>query len=269
MKMMSGAVGGMVLALALGIAAGSTSAQTREAAPTSDAAAAVSNKAAPAPAPEAKGNWTPGQSTQQGSGGSNSGQSRPPANNSNNGYYPPPQSRPPVNQPNGGYNPGQNPPGRYPDFRSLIGMHGDAATQRMRDWGYRWAKTDGQGADTVKYFYSERDGGCAALQVRSDRVRDAMPTDAGRCRQNKPTPGPSDPNWGKPLPREITGLVGNKRSDAEDKLAGLGFAKVDAQKTQGKTFGLWYNRYRYDCIEVEANDGRIRRIDRARRSACE
>ena len=161
---------------------------------------------------------------------------------------------------------------RYPDFRSLVGMHGDAATQRLRDWGYRWARTDGQGANTAKYFYSERDGGCAVLYVNGDRVRDASPTDAGRCRQTKPTPPPSnhrDPHWGKPLPREISGLVGNKRDDAESKLASLGFAKVDAQKTQGKTYGLWWNRQRYECLEVEARDGRIRRIDRARRSACE
>ena len=239
MSMTGRAMGRLMLALALGIAAATHAmAQTREAAPADDKT----------PSQDAKGAWNPGQTApaQPGNGSYNTGQSRPPVNNSS-----------------------QSQPGRYPDFRSLIGSHSDAATQRMRDWGYRWAKTDGQGADTVKYFYSERDGGCAALQVRSDRVRDASPTDAGRCRQNKPTPGPSDPNWGKPLPREISGLVGNKRSDAESKLAALGFAKVDAKKTQGKTYGLWYNRYRYDCIEVEANDGRIRRIDRARRSACE
>ena len=259
------AMGGMVVALALGIAAANASAQTREATPANDPPAAVS-RPAPAPAPETKGNWTPGQGSQ--GGGYNPGQSRPPVNNPNGGYYPPPNSRPPINQPNGGYNPGN----RYPDFRSLIGMHGDAATQRLRDWGYRWAKTDGQGANTAKYFYSERDGGCALLYINGDRVRDASPTDANRCRQTKPTPPPShhkDPHWGKPLPREISGLVGNKRDDAENKLASLGFAKVDAQKTQGKTYGLWWNRYRAECLEVESRDGRIQRIDRARRSACE
>lgn len=266
MKMAGNAVNGMVLALAMGIAAASTMAQTRDVPPADSAAAG--NKAAPAPAPEAKGNWTPGQTAQPGNGGYNPGQARPPVNNPNSGYYPPAQSRPPVNPPNGGYNPGN----RYPDFRSLIGMHGDAATQRLRDWGYRWAKTDGQGANTAKYFYSERDGGCALLYINGDRVREAAPTDANRCRQTKPTPQPShhkDPHWGKPLPREISGLVGNKRDDAESKLASLGFSKVDAQKTQGKTYGLWWNRNRYECLEVEARDGRIRRIDRARRSACE
>ena len=284
MKTTGKAVGGVVLALALGIAAANASAQTREATPASEQPAAVGNKAAPPPSAETKGNWTPGQSTQPGNSGYNPGQSRPPANNGgyypppqsrppvnnpNSGYYPPPNARPPVNQPNGGYNPGN----RYPDFRSLVGMHGDAATQRLRDWGYRWAKTDGQGANTAKYFYSERDGGCALLYINGDRVRDASPTDGNRCRQTKPTPPPShhnkDPHWGKPLPREISGLVGNKRDDAESKLASLGFAKVDAQKTQGKTYGLWWNRYRTECLEVEARDGRIRRIDRARRSACE
>lgn len=260
MKTTGRAVGGVVLALALGIAAANASAQTREATPANEPA-------------EAKGNWTPGQSTQQGNSGYNAGQSRPPVNNPNSGYYPPPQTRPPANNPNSGYNPGQYPPGRHPDFRSLVGMHGDAATQRLRDWGYRWAKTDGQGANTAKYFYSERDGGCALLYINGDRVRDAAPTDGNRCRQTKPTPPPShhnkDPHWGKPIPREIAGLVGNKRDDAENKLASLGFAKVDAQKTQGKTYGLWWNRYRAECLEVEARDGRIRRIDRARRSACE
>ncbi|MFM8238847.1 MAG: hypothetical protein ACKOAW_00865 [Actinomycetota bacterium] len=249
MKTTRKTAGGMVLALALGIAVANAHAQTREAPPASDAPAAVSNKPAPPPAPDARGNRNPGQGAQQGGGGYNPGQSRPPMNN-------------------GGYNPGN----RYPDFRSLIGMHGDAATQRLRDWGYRWAKTDRQGAKTAKYFVNVRDGGCALLYINGDRVRDAAPTDAGRCRQTKPTPPPShhkDPHWGKPLPREISGLVGNKRDDAESKLASLGFTKVDAQKTQGKTYGLWWDRYRYECLEVEARDGRIRRIDRARRSACE
>ena len=58
------------------------------------------------------------------------------------------------------------------------------------------------------------------------------------------------------------------RLPLHDVLGGGGIASL-RYDPQGKTYGLWYNRYRYDCVEVEANDGRIRRIDRARRSACE
>jgi hypothetical protein len=73
----------------------------------------------------------------------------------------------------------------------------------------------------------------------------------------------------RPLSKDITGLVGNKRQDAEQKLERLGFAKVEGEKNHGSTNALWWNRSSSDCLSVDSQDGRVRAIERAERSRCD
>lgn len=109
------------------------------------------------------------------------------------------------------------------------------------------------------------------VAVRDNRVRGVGGASPVDCSERAPAQPPSpDKSFGKnpPLPREVTGLVGNKRGDADAKLASLGFAKVDSKKDDDRTYGYWLNRISSECLRLEANDGRVRRIERAPRADC-
>ena len=117
---------------------------------------------------------------------------------------------------------------------------------------------------------SDWDRGCSDAKVGSyDRSRhnDAYEEGWQACKQGGGNAGSGGHE--SPLSRDVTGLVGNKRDDGEDKLARLGYHKVEGDKSHGSTVGLWWNGGSRECLRVESKNGRIRSIERAGRSECD
>lgn len=118
----------------------------------------------------------------------------------------------------------------------------------------------------------EWDRGCSDAKSGSyDRSRHSDAYEEGwqACKQTSGHHGSSGGDHDGPLPHEVTGLVGNKRDDGEDKLARLGYRKVEGDKSHGSTVGLWWNGGSHECLRVESKNGRIRSIDRTSRSECD
>lgn len=118
----------------------------------------------------------------------------------------------------------------------------------------------------------EWDRGCSDAKVGSyDRSRHSEAYEEGwqACKQSSGHHSSRGSDHDGPLPREVTGLVGNKRDDGEDKLARLGYRKVEGDKSHGSTVGLWWNGGSHECLRVESKNGRIRTIDRTSRSECD
>lgn len=157
------------------------------------------------------------------------------------------------------------------ELQALVGRDADEAGEKLRDYGYRYRRAADRGGDRLKYYWDARSNRCVVVAVRDNRVRGVGGASPADCSERAPAQTPSpDKSFGKnpPLPREVTGLVGNKRGDAEAKLASLGFAKVDSKKDDGRTYGYWLNRMSAECLRLEANDGRVRRIERAPKADC-
>jgi len=146
------------------------------------------------------------------------------------------------------------------------------ADEALEERGYASLGSEHRDRNTVGFWWQAQTQECIAVVSRDGRVRaieaekSAVCEDRGADRRGHHG---SHHDRDRALPKEITGLVGNKREDGEQKLAKLGFAKVDDEERHGSTFGMWWNRTSSECLRVEANDGRIRGIDRARRSECD
>ena len=161
-------------------------------------------------------------------------------------------------------------------FAELPGKHVDDALSGLAGRGYNRIGTEEEHGSTLHYLWNERNGDCEVISSRDGRVRDVTSVSASVChsmnRGNSRDTGRYDDRYGHddgPLPHEVTGLVGNKRDDAEGKLASQGFQKVDGDKAHGRTSSLWWNRSRGQCISVESKDGRVRNIQRESRSTCD
>ena len=161
-------------------------------------------------------------------------------------------------------------------FAELPGKHVEDQLDGLAERGYRNVGTEKEHSSTIYYFWNERIEDCEVLTARDGRVQNVSAVSASVCRGmgggNAHGGGRSrdrDEYDSGPLSREITGLVGNKRDDAEGKLARQGFQKVEGDKAHGRTSSLWWNRSRGECISVESKDGRVHNIKRESRSSCD
>lgn len=157
------------------------------------------------------------------------------------------------------------------ELQALVGRDADEAGEKLRDYGYRYRRAIDRGGDRLKYYWDARSNRCVVVAVRDNRVRGVGGANPADCSERAPAPAPSpDKSFGKtpPLSRDITGLVGNKRGDAEQKLSLLGFDRTDANKSDGRTLSYWWNRSTSECLRLEAADGRVRRIERAPKGDC-
>lgn len=161
-------------------------------------------------------------------------------------------------------------------FSELPGKKLDDALGRLAGEGYQKIGTEDEHGSTLHYLWNSRLGDCEVLSSRDGRVRDVSSVSPSVCNGISRAAGTGggssrdrDGYDSGPLPKEVTGLVGNKRDDAEDKLAGQGFQKLDGDKAHGSTSGLWWNRTRQECLSVESKDGRVRSIRREPRSSCD
>jgi hypothetical protein len=160
-------------------------------------------------------------------------------------------------------------------FAALPGQRVNDALSGLEERGYRHVGTEDEHGQTLYYVWSSQNQDCEVVAARDGRVVDVQSVSPGACRGMSGSGDAydrhgRDPGYAQgPLPREITGLVGNKRDDAERKLGALGFEKLDGRKSDGSTSGLWWSRSRGECLSVEARDGKVRSIERVSRSSCD
>ncbi len=133
----------------------------------------------------------------------------------------------------------------------------DKAERKLSGRGYERIGAGGYGDQQL--WWNRDNDRCLRVSVHGQRVSHAEVQDEKTCR-NAGKHGGSHQNEGyssHSQQRGTSSLIGMRARDLDDEMAQRGYRNVDAYKTSGTSYTIWWNKQMRECLTVGTRDGNV------------
>ncbi len=130
----------------------------------------------------------------------------------------------------------------------------------------------GSGSHGDKQLWWNRDNDrCLRVSVHGQRVSHAEVQDERTCRDAGKQGGSHHNNDGyssRSQQRGTSSLIGMRASYLDDEMAQRGYSNVDAYKTSGTSYTVWWNKQMRECVAVGTRDGNVDTVRSVGENEC-
>ena len=144
----------------------------------------------------------------------------------------------------------------------------DKVERKLSDRGYERVGAGSHG-DQQLWWNRDKDR-CLRLSLHGQRVNHAEVQDERTCRDAGKHGSSRQDNGlsSHSQQRGTSSLIGMRASYLDDEMAQRGYRNVDAYKTSGTSYTVWWNKQMRECVAVGTRDGNVDTVRSVGENEC-